>query len=87
MLKEALGIQYQSTKKLRFDSFFKTKNEIIKVQLKDYFSNKSLSIWDYIGINSFMNLLDESAVMAVPGHDNTIFRVLSLSDLLERSSK
>lgn len=87
LLKEALGIQYQSTKKLRFDSFFKTKNEIIKVQLKDYFSNKSLSIWDYIGINSFMNLLDESAVMAVPGHDNTIFRVLSLSDFLERSSK
>jgi asparagine synthase (glutamine-hydrolysing) len=87
LLKEVLGIQYQSTKKLRFDSFLKTNNEIIKTQLKDYFSNKSLSIWDYIGIESFMNLLDESSVMAMPGHDNTIFRVLSLSNFLEMGGK
>ena len=87
LLKEQFGIDYDMSRKLRFDSYLKTNNIKIKKQLVDYFSDKSLSIWGYIRHGSFINMIEESAEMDSPGHDNTIFRILSLSDFLERGSK
>jgi asparagine synthase (glutamine-hydrolysing) len=87
LLKEELGIDYDMSRKLRFDSYLKSNNIKIKKQLIDYFSDKSLTIWGYIKHGSFINMIEESAEMDTPGHDNTIFRILSLSDFLERSNK
>jgi asparagine synthase (glutamine-hydrolysing) len=87
LLKEQLGIDYDMSRKLRFDSYLKSNNIKIKKQLVDYFSDKSLTIWGYIKHGSFINMIEESAEMDTPGHDNTIFRILSLSDFLERSNK
>jgi asparagine synthase (glutamine-hydrolysing) len=85
VLSEKFGIKHDQKKKLRFNSFLKSSNLEIEKQLITYFSQKSLTIWEYIKQDRFKALIKESSKLITPGHDNTIFRILSLSEFIESS--